>query len=29
LSGKQILLAASPGGSGNGLLSCLDLENHG
>lgn len=24
LSGKQVLIAASPGGSGNGLLSCLD-----
>lgn len=24
LSGKQVLLAASPGGSGNGLLSCLE-----
>jgi multimeric flavodoxin WrbA len=24
LSGKQILLVASPGGSGNGLLSCLE-----
>ena len=24
LSGKQILLVASPGGSGNGLVSCLD-----
>lgn len=24
LSGKQILLAASPGGSGNGMLTCLE-----
>ena len=24
LSGKQVLLVASPGGSGNGLLSCLE-----
>jgi multimeric flavodoxin WrbA len=24
LSGKQVLLAASPGGSGNGALSCLE-----
>ncbi|MDR3238063.1 MAG: flavodoxin family protein, partial [Spirochaetia bacterium] len=24
LSGKQILLVASPGGSGNGALTCLD-----
>ena len=24
LSGKQVLIVASPGGSGNGLLSCLD-----
>jgi multimeric flavodoxin WrbA len=24
LSGKQVLLIASPGGSGNGLLSCLE-----
>jgi len=28
LSGKQALLVASPGGSGNGLLSCLEqMEN--
>ncbi|GHU12442.1 flavodoxin family protein [Spirochaetia bacterium] len=24
LSGKQVLLIASPGGSGNGMISCLD-----
>jgi multimeric flavodoxin WrbA len=24
LSGKQILLVASPGGTGNGVLSCLE-----
>jgi FMN-dependent NADH-azoreductase len=24
LSGKQVLLVASPGGSGNGALSCLE-----